>query len=171
MALQRTDLNIKSILRKITTMQLLKNIVTNALIFLSLSFGLMVSSIAMEYIKPIAQKTSKAEADIKSKAEIEKVEAIKYLAEQGVAEWQAVLATRYKYGWGVPKDRAEYLYWLNKAIDQNYVFAQLEMGQIYEVGDFVRQNKSTAKEWYGKACDGGYVYGCQSYRRLKEQGY
>ena len=141
-------------------MQALKNILTNGLIVLSLSSGLMVSSIAIE---PTAQKTSKAE--------IEKVEAIKSLAEQGEAKWQAVLATRYKYGWGVPKDRAKYLYWLNKAIDQDYIFAQLEMGEIYEVGDFVRQNKSTAKEWYGKACDGGYVYGCQSYRRLHELGY
>lgn len=148
-------------------MQLLKNIVTNGLMVLGLSFGLMVSSTAMEHVKPTAQKTSKAKAE----AEAEKVEAIKYLAEQGVAKWQYVLAGRYKLGSGVPKDREKHLYWLNKAIDQDYIFAQLEMGQIYEVGDFVRQNKVTAKEWYGKACDGGYVYGCQSYRRLKEQGY
>lgn len=161
MPVQRTDHN----LRKIKIMQSLKKIVTNGLMVLGLSSGLMVSSIAVEYIKPTAQKTSKAEA------EAEKVEAIKYLAEQGVAEWQHTLGVRYKYGWGVPKDREKYLYWLNKAIDQDYIFAQLEIGKIYEVGDFVRQNKSTAKEWYGKACDGGYVYGCQSYRRLKELGY
>lgn len=144
-------------------MQLLKNIVTNGLMVLGLSFGLMVSSTAMEHVKPTAQKISKAEA--------EKVEATKYLAEQGVAKWQYVLSVRYRLGSGVPKDREKHLYWLNKAIDQDYIFAQLEMGQIYEAGNFVRQNKSTAKEWYGKACDGGYVYGCQSYRRLNEQGY
>lgn len=138
-------------------MRLPKNILSNGLKVLGLSFVVMTSAIALEDDKPTT--------------EAEKVEAIKYLAEQGVAEWQAVLATRYKYGWGVPKDRVEYLYWLNKAIDQNYVFAQLEMGKIYEVGDFVRQDKSKAKEWYGKACDGGYVYGCQSYRRLNELGY
>jgi len=137
--------------------QFLENIFNNGLKVLGLSFLIISSAMAIEYNE--------------SATESEKIESIKYLAEQGVAEWQAVLATRYKYGWGVPKDRVKYLYWLNKAIDQNYVFAQLEMGEIYEVGDFVRQDKSMAKEWYGKACDGGYVYGCQSYRRLNELGY
>lgn len=156
-------------------MQPLKNIVINGLMVIGLSFGLMMSSLAIKYEEPTAEEISKAEADIKEAqavaAEEHKVELIKYLAEQGEAEWQHTLAVRYKLGFGVPKDRVKYLYWLEKAVDQNYVFAQLERGTHYEIGDIVRQDKYKAKEFYGKACDGGYIYGCQSYRRLNEQGY
>lgn len=45
------------------------------------------------------------------------------------------------------------------------------IGSIYENGNGVKQNKTTAKEWYGKACDNGYQDGCDSYRKLNEQGY
>lgn len=159
-------------------MQLLKKTIASGLIISGLIFWLMTSGAAIEYDEPtpeIAKAIAAAEADIVAAGaaaeEANKIALIKYLAEQGEAEWQHTLAVRYKLGFGIPKDRAKYLYWLEKAIDQNYVFAQLEMGNIYEAGDFVRQNKSTAKEWYGKACDGGYVYGCQSYRRLHEEGY
>ena len=33
------------------------------------------------------------------------------------------------------------------------------------------QNKKTAKEYYGKACDFGCQEGCDEYRKLNERGY
>jgi TPR repeat protein len=35
----------------------------------------------------------------------------------------------------------------------------------------VREDKKIAKEWFGKACDGGYQKGCDNYKILNQQGY
>ena len=35
----------------------------------------------------------------------------------------------------------------------------------------MRQNKSKAKDYFGKACDMGLQLGCDNYRKLNEQGY
>ena len=49
--------------------------------------------------------------------------------------------------------------------------AQVNLGLMYNAGEGVRKNKSTAKEWFGKACDNGNQAGCDSYRLLNEAGY
>lgn len=49
--------------------------------------------------------------------------------------------------------------------------AQFFLGVMYANGRGVRQNKITAKEWYGKACDNGNQKGCDAYRELNEAGY
>ena len=41
---------------------------------------------------------------------------------------------------------------------------------MYTKGQGVRQNLRKAKEWFGKACDGGLQLGCDAYRELNEQG-
>ena len=46
-----------------------------------------------------------------------------------------------------------------------------KLGFLYEVGKGVRQNFSTAKQYYGKACDLGLQLGCDDYRMLNEKGY
>ncbi|WP_265013539.1 SEL1-like repeat protein [Moraxella catarrhalis] len=45
------------------------------------------------------------------------------------------------------------------------------MGAMYYNGQGVSQNKSTAKRYFGQACDNGYQSGCDHYRILNEQGY
>ncbi|WP_258403856.1 hypothetical protein [Moraxella ovis] len=45
------------------------------------------------------------------------------------------------------------------------------MGALHHNGEGVRQNKSTAKEWFGKACELGNQDGCDAYRKLNQQGY
>ena len=45
------------------------------------------------------------------------------------------------------------------------------LGFSYKYGQGVRQNFSTAKEYYGKACDLGLQLGCDDYRKLNEKGY
>jgi TPR repeat protein len=42
---------------------------------------------------------------------------------------------------------------------------------MYYNGRGVRQNKSLAKEYFGKACYNGFQNACKNYRILNEQGY
>ena len=43
--------------------------------------------------------------------------------------------------------------------------------EYMDKGEGVRQNKTTAKWYFGKACDYGDQDGCDKYRILNEQGY
>ena len=45
------------------------------------------------------------------------------------------------------------------------------VGVLFSNGQGVKQNKNTAKQYYGKACDFGYQKGCDKYRELNERGY
>ncbi|MCT7481583.1 tetratricopeptide repeat protein [Aliarcobacter cryaerophilus] len=51
------------------------------------------------------------------------------------------------------------------------VEAQFELGMMYANGEGVRQDFKIAKEWYGKACDGGNQNGCDNYKILNQEGY
>ena len=42
---------------------------------------------------------------------------------------------------------------------------------MYVKGEGVRQDYKRAKEWFGKACDGGYQEGCDAYKILNQEGY
>ena len=46
--------------------------------------------------------------------------------------------------------------------------AQVALGAMYNLGEGVRQNYIVAKEYFGKACDGGLQKGCDGYRLLNE---
>lgn len=54
---------------------------------------------------------------------------------------------------------------------QGYAGAQNSLGLMYENGQGTKQDKRVAKQWFGKACDGGQQGGCNNYRLLNEQGY
>jgi TPR repeat protein len=41
----------------------------------------------------------------------------------------------------------------------------------YQFGNGFRQNKSKAKQLFGKACDMRHQDGCKNYKILNEQGY
>lgn len=92
-------------------------------------------------------------------------------ANQGHNGGQSGLGFAYYLGKGASQDYAKALQWFSKSADQNDIASQVMIGSIYENGNGVKQNKTTAKEWYGKACDNGYQDGCDSYRKLNEQGY
>lgn len=49
--------------------------------------------------------------------------------------------------------------------------AAYNIAVLHYNGQGVRQNKSTAKEWLGKACDLGDQRGCDEYRQLNQAGY
>ena len=57
---------------------------------------------------------------------------------------------------------------LAKKVD---IEAQYNLGAMYSIGQDVRQDKKIAKEWFGKACDGGYQKDCDTYKILNQQGY
>ena len=48
---------------------------------------------------------------------------------------------------------------------------QYNLGVFYANGEGVKQDYFKAKEWFGKACDGGVQLGCNNYKKLNEQGY
>ena len=51
--------------------------------------------------------------------------------------------------------------------DQGDARAQYNLGLMYRDGEGVKQNRTVAKEWLGKACDNGDKKGCLYYKKLK----
>ena len=60
---------------------------------------------------------------------------------------------------------------LKNACDSGSAKGCSNLGVLYDKGQGVRQNFSTAKQYYSKACDLGLQFGCDSYRKLNEKGY
>ncbi|WP_425592411.1 tetratricopeptide repeat protein, partial [Aggregatibacter kilianii] len=65
------------------------------------------------------------------------------------------------------QDYVEAAKWYRKAADKGYAMAQFNLGLMYRDGDGVKQNRTVAKEWLGKACDNGDKKGCLYYKKLK----
>ena len=61
--------------------------------------------------------------------------------------------------------------YFEKGCNLNEGISCKNLGISFEYGQGVRQNRTTAKEYYGKACDLGNQEGCDNYRKLNEQGY
>lgn len=55
--------------------------------------------------------------------------------------------------------------------EQGDAGAQNNLGWMYKNGEGVRQDYRIAKEWYGKACDGGFYPSCDYYEKLNRLGY
>ncbi|TFI33338.1 sel1 repeat family protein, partial [Histophilus somni] len=62
------------------------------------------------------------------------------------------------------------VYWFTKAAEQGIAEAQLYLGDMYEKGRGAQKNVSTAKAFYGQACDNGNAQGCKDFARLDKQG-
>ncbi|MBH0086011.1 sel1 repeat family protein [Psychrobacter sp. SCQQ22] len=97
---------------------------------------------------------------------------MKKWANQGNVEYQAKVGWIYYKGEGVRQDLVLSRKMFQKAAYQGSIQGQGMLGFFYEKGlGGLRQNRATAKEWYGKTCDVGYQYGCNQYKRLNERGY
>lgn len=97
---------------------------------------------------------------------------MKKWANQGNAEYQVKVGWIYYEGKGVRQDIVLARKMFQKAANQGHITGQGVLGVFYEKGlGGLRQNRATAKEWYGKTCDAGFQHGCDEYRRLNEQGY
>lgn len=88
----------------------------------------------------------------------------------GDAIAQFILGRAYATGKGVKQDDQTAVQWFQKAADQGSAGAQYNLGIMYVSGRGVRQDKSMAKDLFGKACDGGMQDGCDSYKKLNEEG-
>ncbi|MFC2715418.1 MAG: tetratricopeptide repeat protein [Kingella denitrificans] len=69
------------------------------------------------------------------------------------------------------QDYAEAFKWFRQAAEQGVASAQYNLGVMYANGRGVRQDLHLSKEWFGKACDGGFQEGCDPYRHLNQAGY
>jgi len=78
-------------------------------------------------------------------------------AEEGSAEAQFNLGSKYDRGDGVPKDYAEALKWYSRAAEEDDVKAQVNLGFMYDHGRSVPQDFSKAAIWYRKAAEQGNV--------------
>ena len=58
-----------------------------------------------------------------------------------------------------------------QAAEQGFAAAQYNLGLMYANGHGVHQDFDLSKEWFGKACDGGFQVGCDLYRYLNQKGY
>ena len=85
-------------------------------------------------------------------------------AENGDKNAQAKLADYYDD----KQDYQQAFNWYQKSANQGYATAQYNLGVMYDEGQGVRQNKVTAKEWFGKACDNGEQKGCDNYKLLNQ---
>ena len=87
-------------------------------------------------------------------------------AEQGYAEAQNNLGTKYANGQGVHQDYAQAFKWYRKAAAQGNIIAQYNLGVMYLKGQGVRQSKIVAKEWFKRACANGDKQSCDVYQKL-----
>ena len=84
---------------------------------------------------------------------------VRAMAEQGVAEYQRVLALMYATGDRVPQSQVEAVRWYRRAADQGDALAQNNMGIRYADGNLgVPQNHTEAVRWWRLASDQGEYF-------------
>lgn len=104
-------------------------------------------------------------------------------AKHGQPVAQSNLAAMYDKGQGVKQNYKTAVFWYREAANQGFPGAQLKsdeiavkwyrktaekghpaaqnnLGELYNEGRGVKQSYKTAKEWYKKACDGGFKKAC-----------
>ena len=85
------------------------------------------------------------------------------------------LGMMYENGNGVKYDVAQAIDWYTKSANKGNIKAQLLVGNMYSgfATKYIGSAEYTykAKQWFGKACDGGSQVGCDSYKKIIEQGY
>ena len=77
----------------------------------------------------------------------------------------------YDKGQGVKQDYKKAFELYEKAANQGFAQAQLNVGTMYENAEGVKEDKKKAKEWYKKACDNRIQEGCEYYKDLNQKGY
>ncbi len=84
-------------------------------------------------------------------------ECFKHSAEQGYADAYYDLALCYRDALSIVQDYQQFFYWITKATEEENVNpeAYLFLGDLYDFGHGVEQNKKLACQWYEKAADKG----------------
>ena len=81
----------------------------------------------------------------------------KKAADQNDAEAQYVLAQKYHFEWGVPKDHSKAEKWYRKAAEQGHAKAQYNLGTLYSRGQGVSIDHAGAAKWYQQAANQGHA--------------
>ena len=76
-------------------------------------------------------------------------------AEQGDAEAQARLGSRYQVGEGVPQSHADAANWTRLAAEQGHARAQFRLGGMYYSGQGFPQDYAEADKWFRLAAEQG----------------
>ena len=92
------------------------------------------------------------------------------MAEDGNADAQFALASRYYDGDGVAEDRAAAFNWFKVAAEQGHVKSQCCLGVMYEGAGGVVSNFVEAAKWYRKAAEQGYAEGQRRFGALRRGG-
>ena len=80
-------------------------------------------------------------------------------AEQGVADAQSDLGTKYFIGQGVPRDFTDAERWWHMAAEQGFASAQNNLGSMYGKGKGVPQDFVQAHMWFSLAAAQGNEMG------------
>ena len=75
--------------------------------------------------------------------------------EQGDAQAQYELASRYENGDGVRKSIDDALKWYRKAAENGHAGAQVDLGWFYQNGQYTEKDVKQAVDWYAKAANQG----------------
>ena len=77
-------------------------------------------------------------------------------AEQGDAQAQTLLGSRYAYGRGVPQDDRQAAAWFQKAAEQGDAEAQGVLGRMYAIGEGVPEDDVQGYAWLNLAAAQGH---------------
>ncbi|MHC4943792.1 MAG: tetratricopeptide repeat protein [Planctomycetota bacterium] len=89
----------------------------------------------------------------------EDIEALKELAESGIAQAQFTLSCYYQMGKGVEKNIEEFVKWCRKAADQDHGMALFNLAGAYYNGDGVEKDLLKSMHLYSKSEECGYPGG------------
>lgn len=92
------------------------------------------------------------------------------LADSGNARAQYWLADMYEYGYGVKKDIAKAIPWMEKAAGQGLATAQARLGAIYLAGQEAPQDFAKARTWLQKAADQHSAVAERRLGQMKDHG-
>ena len=121
-----------------------------------------------ETLKKFYTKIENFRKQLHSNDSEEKIKYWEEEANQGDVTAQFIIARTYYYN---VKDYKKAIEWYEKSANQGNTKAQFNLGIMYANGQGVIQDKKRAKEYFGKACDGGDQKGCDNYKILNQQGY
>jgi TPR repeat protein len=90
-------------------------------------------------------------------------------AEKGDPTAQLNLGSNYYQGWfGKPKDYGLALKWFQKAADQGNGMAQYYIGEMYELGLGVKEDRAQAVHWYSIAANSGERWAVTAIKDLND---
>ncbi|MBQ6771138.1 MAG: sel1 repeat family protein [Bacteroidales bacterium] len=78
----------------------------------------------------------------------ERIDSIRFYAEQGKANFQFLYAACLENGWGVDENYAQALAWYKKAADQKQKDSYNAIGNLYRMGKGVKADASEAFKWF-----------------------